>query len=211
MKHCLDAICNFEARDFNSVRDHFIQRHLPKNLMYAPVKTKVAALLRLSKEATGENSLGAAADLVQDLRPEEGILMWSTPESTAAREVFDHFYPGGRLRKEEMRNPGKWTLMNWECLAYLLNFVGGVAKNDWIRDFTVEKPTAILRKDKELAGAIRDSAQTFQGLNLGETSESMDATPATSNASTARRTPHNDTEESEKEEEKAAKDGEESE
>ena len=37
--------------------------------MHAPVKTKVMALLRLSKEATGENSLGATAYLVQDLRP----------------------------------------------------------------------------------------------------------------------------------------------
>ena len=71
---------------------------------------------------------------MQELTPLSGSLVWTTAEIQAAREVHLHFQ-GRRLEREQMRQPDRWTLFNWECLAYIFQYVSQEAHLAFMKDF----------------------------------------------------------------------------
>ena len=116
--------CTFRGRDTHHLRDHFLNSHLPDCFYNNSSAALIQALAFLSQKVSGLQSAAAAGDLVgREMSPVLGKLEWTIPSKQAAREVYRRFFPGGDIPRDDFLQPGRWTTLNWECLAYLLQLL----------------------------------------------------------------------------------------
>ena len=127
--------CEYMSEELLSLRDHFTRAHLPENFYYNPVRTLLNALTFLSQEFTGVSSMVQAGLQLETMRPRAGQLVWTASMKQAARSIHRHFFPSKQLTCKVMEQPGRWTLLNWECLAQMVMFLDPATLDSFKKKF----------------------------------------------------------------------------
>ena len=184
--------CEYVSEELISLRDHFVRAHLPENFYYNPVKTLLNALSFLAQEFTGVGSMVQAGLQLETMLPRAEQLIWSAPMKQAAKGIHRHFYPDKQLTCKAMERPGRWTLLNWECLAQMVMFLDPATLDSFKKRFKGDRDAKFLPGVHPSGAGLSNCADDpgpLKGKKKGK--EDSDATVKKGTSTTSQADGHN--------------------